>query len=637
MNKDEDKKKEEIIYLPTGIGHLDDLLSPDRENRKLTTGGILLHKNENGELFETPTVLIEGVTGVGKTTLALQTAFNIAKLGKWKVYFYSLEQTKEALTNISVNFGWIDSANDIAFVDLSESTDNDSNPDKIRLCHFSPRPLEKEEDAFVFEQRKDELRHVLEKVTKSCKAKGCNPFFIIDSLTAFADRNLSRNEIYQLFQLLRMKNVPAIFTVERYNTYTSDQDTISLECAKYLADIVIDLSTDTSNNYFKYQLELIKSKVCRQALGKHLYKIRTRESADKHSKETGIVLYPSVQYVLSTINKNIKDSAENNHGNSNNHFYICPQVPQGEEEEKFLKNNDLYRIFKQPYIDAGSCIAIVGPAGTHKLALAMNIAVSNMVNKPIEENKENKVLIVNFGSTSDFKFSGIAWTAENAPCSKIDVITNTEPEDKVKSWHDEYGCEVDCGDGKKKNLKVSVTTFRMGHITAEECLDVIIKKIENGGYSSAILTNTAKICTCFPELEKDSLFLPSLIELFSNFNIVSVCLCVNSEQHGSSTDSANMAIISKANYRMYLSHYPTVEMLLERIVNRKIEEAEKSIKIKEYIEEQLVSLVVDNVPGKNYIRTPKWLNIDKNAKPRILKCDEDPVLQISEADKAIHP
>ncbi len=605
------------IYLSTGISSLDSLLSPDRDaTRHPDGGGILLHTRNKNQLFETPVVLIEGATGVGKTTLAMQIAFSVIRQVTngcpWRVYLYSLEQSRHALESIAENFGWIEPGHaDTGFFDLGDSTEprRDKKTHYINLCHFSPHPLEEEEDRFVFEQRKSELRHVIQKVCEGRFSGDCekyHPFFILDSLTAFADQNLSRNELYQLFALFRANHVPVIMTVELYNRFTSDQDTISLESAKFLADIVIELTVDSSN-YFKYQLEIIKSKVCRQGLGKHLYKIRTKAYADTisgESTERGIVLYPSIHYVLSTTRK--KELL------ADNDFFIS----DGRDD-----SDDLLRIFHQNKIPKGSCISIVGPAGSHKLTLAINIALSHHRNSPAS-GPMAQVLILNFGNTSDFNFRGFAWTDKNQRYKHL--VKKGADSERIKFWHDEYILD-DLG-GSPDEPVVTVTTFRMGQLTSEECFDVIEKRLTekavNGisPYAAVVLTNTAEICTSFPQLAGDPLFLPSLAELFTTQKIVSVCNCVKTE-YSTCTEAANLSILSKANYRIYLSHYPTIEHLSKILVSEARHRKEYS-----GIKEQLISLVVDNVSGKNYVRAPKWLSIDTNTEEGVktLMCTNEP-------------
>ena len=88
MNKKSSDDK--AIYLSTGILHLDDLLSPDRENKIHNRGGILIGKGCHRNDLETPIIIIEGETGTGKTSLALQIAHAAARNSNWLVFFYNL-------------------------------------------------------------------------------------------------------------------------------------------------------------------------------------------------------------------------------------------------------------------------------------------------------------------------------------------------------------------------------------------------------------------------------------------------------------------------------------------------------------------------------------------------------------------
>jgi len=617
------------LYLSTGIDKLDNLLSPDQDNElEKNECGILMHYDKN-KLRETPVILIQGASGVGKTTLALQIAYNVVKQNAtgsdkgekdpkgfpWRVFLYNLEQGKRSLENIAENYEWkIGDKKNRIYQEINECKAEAGTNELINLCQFSPHPLDKLEDEFVFEQRKSELQHVIDQVCEKRKKKddggeNFHPLFIMDSLTAFADRNLSRNQVHQLFSLFRNNDIPVIMTVEQFSRYTSDEDTIALESAKFLADVVIELSIDNSN-YFKYQLEISKSKICRQGLGKHLYKIRTKDyyknSADKENRPTGIVLFPSIHYVVSAISTKELVGAS---------F----QIKKPENLEPNEDSKDLDNIFHEEEIARGSCIAIVGPEGCHKLTLAVNIAAA-LHNSSEGDVKKGKILIVNFGDKSDFKFGGIAWTKTNEKYSRLKKTIDTSENassgfSRVKFWYDKYGIK-----GKGDSV-IDVITYRMGHLSPEECFDAIQRKInENSekkdGYIAAILSNTAEICTCFPQLANDSLFLPSLIELFSTQKIVSICNCIKTHL-SHSTQDANLAILSKSNYRIYLSQYPTIEELSEKIVYSS----------QEHITQQLTSLIIDNVSGKDYRRRPVWLRVSQESdpgKPKKFLCEKNP-------------
>ena len=73
----------------------------------------------------------------------------------------------------------------------------------------------------------------------------------------------------------------------------------------------------------------------------------------------------------------------------------------------------------------------------------------------------------------------------------------------------------------------------------------------------------------------------------------------------------DFALQSCADYRIYLSHYPSSYDLAERIAKRKPGE-----QCDEDDDEQLVSVVVDNVTGRHYGRQPRWLGVHEADPPQ---------------------
>lgn len=608
------------LYLSTGIAHLDDLLSPDREDIS-ENGGILIGAGARRDDLETPIVVIEGTTGTGKTTLALQIAHSTARNEEWTVFFYSLEQTIQSLKNVALNFDSFKERNEntrdafneikeqpeVNFCDLSkleQELEFEAKENKIYFCHFSPRPFTRKEEKDIFEQRIAELNHVLNEVTAKID-QSYFILFVVDSLTAFTGRSLQRNEIYRLFTVFRNYHIPAIVTLERYSV-SSVEDEGMFECARFLADIVISLTKDTQVGYLQYFLEIVKSRICRQALGKHLYKIRTKPNAEdiKTDPRKGIVVYPSIHYVLSRVRQQIGAIEE-------------PGLTFKIDENR---NEDLGLVLNNTLIKANSCIAIIGPNGTHKLALGLNFAMGYL------ESREPNVLIINFGGAGHIDFSGIAWTKFNQKWRRLEKMTPLQLGSQIKFWHTCYAVKDEQGKLPAEPV-ATITTFKIGQLTPEECFDVVESKLREAHekkhpYTSVLLYNTAELCTGFPLLKTEPLFLPTLIDMCVVHQVVSVSIGVENTVEAGNRE-ANFALLANADFRIVLSHYPQIEELSRQIV-----ESEKDNN-KSTLEEQLVSLVIDNVTGKHYMRKPKWLwveEISTRAKltKKILHCQDRP-------------
>jgi KaiC/GvpD/RAD55 family RecA-like ATPase len=610
-------------YLSTGIKELNQILEMDMSSTEIEegNGGFKIGKKpDKVNKLEPPIILLNGGTGTGKTTLMLQIAFSAAKGNIWVPCFCSLEQTARSLETVSNSFKKfteIDNSSrvsterkrtsqnpndEVSFCDLANVKNMPvkfrKEDNKIYLCHLSPRPISENEDSNIFQVRLDQLNHIL----KEIKAVDGFPVFFLDSINAFAINPLTRNEIYRLFSLFRNHHIPAVISMEHHIENYSEQALDCLQNAKFLSDIIISLSKDNSGDYLKYYLEIEKSRVSRQALGKHIYKIRDETVARKvqYDTRTGIVLYPSIHPVLSKAREQKPLIPET--------FYVCKGDP------------DLGQVTSKHEIDTGACFSIIGPAGTHKLALGMNLAMG------YKEGKSPSLLIINFGGSAEYKFKYVAWTTSRAPCRFLNMLDTNKDNEKqnnngIPPWKKEY--RLDNEENKDPLSKgysphVTLLPVKFGSITPEECYFMFTKAIdiakENGTpYSSVLLSDTAELCNGFPLLASDPLFLPALIDLFAAKNLATICIGVDEGSSAKNRD-INFSLSSRADYRIVLSHYPDVKELSKKIVRSH----------GQGIREQYVSLIIDNVTGKHYERKPRWLYVKEKNEVKTLHCTEFP-------------
>ncbi len=635
---------EKYKFLKTGNGNLDELLSPDYHNYG---GGFLIHT-----VSDTPIILIEGDTGTGKTTLSLQIAHAAIKEEEstWRVYYYSLEQSAASLINLSENFKFSkDKDNASIYFDEGSITEhtrkNDrSKKSKIHFCKFSEKPIHAVEDKDVFEQRMGELSNALKQANEN--NHGFQPVFFVDCLNAFSGRIMDRSDIYRLFQLFRKYRIPAIITLEKPTPQSHRGDELTSQTAEFLSDIAIQLYRSSSVDYIFYYLEIIKSRVCRQVPGKHLYKIRTyAQSALEQEKgeEHGIVVFPSIYYVLTKSKDKYRKSISERestgtipeHGVSECEFYIDDQL-----------DDDLGLIINKKSIKQNASIAIIGSNGTHKLALGLNLAVGRKsLHLESKESKYAHALIINFGGSHDFNFEGIAWTKFNSKFRRFpkpSSLTHNGDND----WRDKYW--ISKYELKKSQLYVTLLSFKIGQLTPEECFDVIERTLtkeekgyvkrgkgSSGPYTSAIICNSAELCTGFPLLKRDPLFLPSLLDLFNIHNLVTVSIGVEN-QFDEVIQETNFTLSARADYRINLFHYPDVMQLTKKMSkptktksesqdpNQSKNMADSDESESKVLEEQLVGLIIDNVSGKHYSRQPHWIYVDpKSDNKKILYCKKN--------------
>jgi KaiC/GvpD/RAD55 family RecA-like ATPase len=621
------------VILDTGDEELNKLLAADEKEKGLCVGRAV-HKDAKDQFIETSVVVVEGGAGTGKTVLALQVACAIAKNAgeKWSVVFISLEQHPDSLRNVADSFhfgGETKEERDEFFPAFAALAPCPAN--KVLFCRLSPLPLSEHKPEATFETRFSELQHI---VLKQSGVADSSPIFVIDSLNAFTGHPLTRSQLYQLFTLFQTQHIPLVVTLEQPETMYSGGAS-EIETACFLADIVIKLKRDLGSGYLQFFLEVSKSRVCRQGLGKHLYKTRTIQNAEDvgASDRKGLVVYPSMHFIISQARVGSGMSQRKKT------FRIAKEL----HDRRLL---DLESPIKSP-----ACFALQGPAGTHKLALGLNLGISYVRGSPEPRSKlksklKAKLLVVTFGGQGEIDFPGVAWLESQRYLSSLSTkapkrkqrpeepseVRGTKAEKKIyyaNNFRTRKKSEA------AKEAEVTVLTFKIGVLTPEECIyrikKVLDEQEDKNPFHSVLISDTAELCTGFPLLSKDPMFFAALLDLFESRSLLTVGIGVHS------TDSPNLreinlALMAKATHRMVFSQHPTVEKLMEEMVNSK--RLEKRLKAMEQnrlpgrvpiglptpLDEQLVSVVIDNVTGKHYKREPRWIRVDDTNKPKLLEC-----------------
>ena len=641
-------KRTGVYHLQTGDPDLDQLLAIDestatKEDRR--THGILCEvrgaeqpvtgvapgaglSKPGDPRGGVPIVLILGAAGTGKTTLALQIATEIATdhrkakkdQNRCRVFFYSLEQSRKTLDWAHERFGF---KVDAEFLDLALEKQPKVERGKIHLCHFAPLPIADNDSTHAFEDRFKQLCHMTDEVIKALDerktAAGPLPVFILDSLNAIATSDLPRNDVHRLFALFRSRGIPAIVTAELREGPVGGGSSQMSEDARFLADIVMELTAKESPGSLLRYLQISKSRVRRQALGKHFYRIETvtkkeplrwpmpkpdsrqppikipsTQASQAPEPTSGFLLYPSLPSIVHMTRAKESQSKEA--------YYRLYDEP-GEYP------HSIYKLMQGNNVKAGACFSLVGPAGTHKLALGLNLATGYRSKKETGRVGTRKLLVISFGSYTAVDLAGVAWFSHRSNWRKLDQPGDPEDPRWAKvSFQLKKGAKFDDSDGPFP--EASQLIFRMGHLTPEECFYRIQREIDGGHYSAALVWDTAQISTGFPLLRAEALFLPSLIDLFHQFGLVSVFIGVR-EEHGANREM-DFGLESAADYRLCLSHYPTAYALAKDIFVRPLTTLIGRLPV----DEQLVSVVLDNVTGKHYGRHPRWLMVKGPEKGR---------------------
>jgi len=204
-------------------------------------------------------VLVCGGPGTGKTTLAVQ--FLLCELGKTegRTVLVTLE---ESAAMIRKNMHSLD-------LDLESAEKNstllilDASMSRIGLPSS-----ERTENILPGEFSVDELATRLFRLRPEPKK------IALDCLSALefgkASKEAVRRSIYKLFQLVRSLGCTAVFTSE---TYSGSSNISRFGVEEYLADGLVQLKIEDTNNELKRKLAIRKMRGTRHSLGWHEYKI----------------------------------------------------------------------------------------------------------------------------------------------------------------------------------------------------------------------------------------------------------------------------------------------------------------------------------------------------------------------------
>jgi KaiC/GvpD/RAD55 family RecA-like ATPase len=572
------------IQILTGDPKLNQLLAPGAKPERQGINYDL--DSVEADIPEAPILLILGAAGTGKTALALQICDATAKANNdFHVFLYSMEQSKSSLKLAAKNFNYTSLLND-NLVDLETQANHSGKSGCVFLCHLSPLPLSAQDDRSTFEDRFRQLCHMISEFRNHRVGCAKHAVFIIDSLNALSSTPVERSDIYRLFSVFRSQGIPLVITAERQEFGTSSTTSIS-ESARFLADVVLELKKDYSKGHLLQYLEISKSRIRMQALGSHLYKIRTTEEMDKG----GVQVYRSVPCVISVVREEIIEHKDEKY------------VVYSEQKEE-----DLPLLFPASKVNSGHCFALLGPPGTHKYATALNLAAG--IRKCTNNEADIRhMLILSFGGLAATNFDRIAWFEEKEEWRKIGPLIGIP---QKKWWSAE---------GKISKLNATQLTFRIGHLTPEECIDQVEEITHKTKFSAVVLSDTAQISTGFPLLKAEPLFIPALIDLFRSRGLTSVCIGIHSEN--SQNLEMDFALQSCADGRLYFSHYPNVYDLAEDVlVWPSLQDPSAN--------QQRISVIADVVAERDYTRQPHWIDVSPE---KHLRCRNSKTI-MAEANKS---
>lgn len=553
--------------IDTGINVLNHLLCPERPvgtsdySRHNWQGGFYApsSKVESCSWFP-PIIAIEGSSGEGKSTLSMQISWNLVYNKKaddyaWLCLFYTLEQEPERLLQNLDSYNYFSSMDEkvddsIKFIlnldrqAWSHYKESEFVKGKLILPRLSPKhSVEGRKGLWdLFDLRYRELFNAIRwsyKVRQSLikKKVKIQTLFIIDSLGALANQSLERDQLHQLFALFRTYKVPLIVTLERQKHWAKMEDEVHFNHARYLSDVVVSLASSEKDGYYRQTIEVSKTRYNRRILGKHQMKLKSphHQTTRGVDDRCGVVIYPSIHRYYSMSREKLKSQPS---------------------EDRILINRELLPINSslgnknEEQIKSDTCIAVTGPFGGHKLALAMNLLMCRKPSKP--------KVIISLAEEAEINIKGVAFIPSvyqewKDYLEKRDIVPSELISNKLSVV--EFG-KVTYDEGTCFNKMITLVNFRAGQIMAEEFLYIIesiLDKDKSAGFEDSIdgvlFADTALMRTCFPGLAKDPLFLSAFVDIIKSRGLFSVFIDVEDMDGKPSQE-----LLAASDIRIFVEH-----------------------------------------------------------------------------------
>ncbi len=540
-------------------------------------------------------ILIQGRPGTGKSILALQMAVAATIFPNHYIsIFFSLEEHPEAVLRRCMKLGW---GNNVCSTKFLDQLDDSSPPSEIgrsleRLltqppkCPFlqpsgegshrrhlepvdinrkvlfpilSPRSISNPvspQNGLFFER----LRQI-EKFLVGAKWLRQNPpgnpkdllpeirMVCIDSLSVFGDRDLSREELYQIFDLFRRYEVIGVFTAEEPVASKSNESTTVME---YLSDIVIRLREEEENGYALRFFEIKKSRFQHEIYGRHPLRLQPPGKNDlgminSHFENNKPFLYQTMRIMPSI--HHIVAATEGRFASDRN-------------QQPFDFGNAAINSFLKQDMRRGSVIAIKGPLNSFKTTLARHFLLSGICkfNSKIGEFEgKESVLLIRMHDRTSFDpqgKSGKRWKVSeelgrDSQNNPIDLFHNPTKSGKSVQQFQWIKEKSDSNAKMTKNVWAYITdesqakdrpeygdaprlievAFKSGALLPEEFLEVVrsvihehsMEKPPTRTISRVVFNDVGLIGASYPFLRRSStagsLFLPAFVHVMRNYNV----------------------------------------------------------------------------------------------------------------------
>lgn len=368
---------------------------------------------------------------------------------------------------------------------------------------------------------------------------------VIDSINAFSNSTLNRQEIIRLMSLFKEYGIIGIFTLGDDGDQSSDA-MIEASTIQYLADVVISLTCAYTNSYTHNYLEITKSRYRQQVLGKHPYKINAISAATQNLASAFMPGIKKKLEVLPSLHYRTNASAM---------FKMAEEIMNEKDGWTLFGIEEMKAILPEHFLHRSKnltqIITIIGDSGLYKSDLAINALLNG-----IYEGESG--LIVRLSDRELFRYSGVRLSSELYEKIEIrlhtrkkkQIVMREECSDKDSSKIKQYKFNLHGWTPnfteKGKEASLFEVSFKSGVLYPEEMVDELLRIIEQKKIKRIVLADLKLIGVSYPFLvdspTSGKIFLSAFLHIMRNYG-VHVIITSSLSAQADSVDQINRARI----------------------------------------------------------------------------------------------
>lgn len=484
------------------------------------------------------TMVIAGPPGSGKTTLALEICYRLAKDETRKnprqlcSLYLSLDQDTNRLITNAERLGYDDVRRYLFSYDAESSSRDRQTIGHVAvygrdsILQQNSRAEEHPETGGLLQQVVFGAKRDLEARMQATHPSGFLPdLVVVDSLNILL--GAEKVDLFHDFQTITSSGSKlVVFVID------SLSGGHSYATWEYACDFVVRLDYTTLNNYYIRTIEVVKARYQSHVWGKHQLKVyekpqlppddvRNRDGKLRrmhpYRTEGGVFIYPSIHYYLSLYKRQAVNA-----------------------DVTYATTKPSLRGVLESGIPEGRCTAFIGTRGGHK----SHLGYLHLLHRVIENGRREAALIISLRDDEDMT------------ASTLDNIIRTEFRGGVTR------------EELERENRLEILYFHPGYITPEEFFNrlfISVKRLVKDGNKLTVLFNSVdQLASRFPLCAKENIFIPGIIEFLTGEGATSIFIAVDeqgqpAEQYGL-LPMADL-ILSFYPHRIKYADYET--MLLE--------------------------------------------------------------------------